>query len=130
MFSTPDLTAFCSDDGQPQFGRLSVGWLPHDDAYSRGPVSPAFLNALRTLARKEHEHRCTICDRSRSAGLTVTPLEVDAPSGVTYVVPDLILHYVEAHEYRPPQDFMEAVVLTQQRRPDGSTRGNAGASFS
>ncbi len=30
--------------------------------------------------------------------------------GVIYVAPSLVAHYVDAHEYQPPQEFMEAVI--------------------
>lgn len=30
--------------------------------------------------------------------------------GVAYAAPELIAHYVEAHDYQPPADFTEAVL--------------------
>lgn len=31
-------------------------------------------------------------------------------SGVAYAAPELVAHYVEAHGYLPPADFIEAVL--------------------
>ena len=31
-------------------------------------------------------------------------------NAVIYVAPSLVAHYVDAHEYQPPKEFMEAVL--------------------
>ncbi len=43
-------------------------------------------------------------------------IRITAASGTTYVAPVLILHYVVAHGYLPPQEFIE--VATQATRSD------------
>ena len=32
--------------------------------------------------------------------------------GAVYAAPDLVLHYVEHHNYLPPHEFVEAVMLS------------------
>jgi hypothetical protein len=32
-----------------------------------------------------------------------------SPKGIWYAAPTLLHHYVSAHEYRPPADFVDAV---------------------
>jgi hypothetical protein len=36
-------------------------------------------------------------------------IRVAAANGITYVAPVLVLHYVVAHKYLPPQEFIDAV---------------------
>ena len=35
---------------------------------------------------------------------------VDTASGITYVAPVLVLHYVVAHGYLPPPEFIDAAI--------------------
>jgi hypothetical protein len=37
-------------------------------------------------------------------------IRVHAPSGAIYAAPDMIIHYVEKHGYRPPDHFVQAVM--------------------
>jgi hypothetical protein len=37
-------------------------------------------------------------------------IRVTGEDGVTYASPDLIVHYVTVHRYRPPQKFVDAVL--------------------
>jgi hypothetical protein len=39
-------------------------------------------------------------------------IRVPGSGGRIYAAPDLIYHYVEAHGYRPPDEFVEAVMAT------------------
>lgn len=41
-----------------------------------------------------------------SAELVISP-----PGWGTYIAPDLIIHYIERHSYRPPKDFLEALEM-------------------
>jgi hypothetical protein len=47
-------------------------------------------------------------------------IRVTATNGINYVAPVLILHYVGAHEYLPPKEFIDAVMRAarwQSREP-------------
>ncbi len=37
-------------------------------------------------------------------------IRVFGSNGVTYAAPDMIYHYVAEHEYKPPDEFIEAVL--------------------
>jgi hypothetical protein len=39
-------------------------------------------------------------------------IRITASNGITYVAPILILHYVVAHGYLPPQEFVDAAINT------------------
>lgn len=37
-------------------------------------------------------------------------VRVESPSGVKMAAPDMVLHYVIEHGYKPPVEFVEAVM--------------------
>ena len=105
----------------------AVGWLERGRDYSKGRVSEGFIQKLRQLAtdpwlpyRSLGVHFCDFCDNAEGAnivaddedlsGKVAGTIEFFVPGkSVVYVVPSLILHYIEAHDYYPPPEFMKAV---------------------
>jgi hypothetical protein len=50
-------------------------------------------------------HTCEFCGRAYGhANLAV------ASESVLYIAPELVLHYVRAHSYLPPEEFVQAVL--------------------
>ncbi|MDB5295141.1 MAG: hypothetical protein JWO31_1124 [Phycisphaerales bacterium] len=100
----------------------SVGWLgrrvPH-----KGHAAPSILEALRRYAttgyRDDNDlgfHTCEICGRANSHGEFWVEWR-----GVRYVLPMMVFHYVEAHRYLPPDEFLSAV----QQKNEFETAGRA-----
>jgi|GEM_PF-1707379 len=115
----------------PRFaGELAVGWLDGDPPIeSTGRIEPKRARKLLierlTFAAAYLQstgeswmgaHSCTFCDGP------ATPLRADGRAiwgagefrvlgldGTIYVAPTLIAHYVEAHDYLPPSEFIDAV---------------------
>jgi hypothetical protein len=107
----------------------NVGWLDGTEPFEKGPVDEAFIAKLRELCRTgvnrtRGYHQCNLCAQPSDDGFrrptTVrhpegryavgsAEIRVDTLSGVTYAAPDMIIHYVEKHGYRPPDDFVQAV---------------------
>jgi hypothetical protein len=54
-------------------------------------------------------HFCELCGNAAGTG----EIEVVAPTAI-YVAPVLIIHYVELHHYRPPEEF-EMAALKQAK---------------
>lgn len=125
----PDLSPFSY--GAPVVeGELAVGWLDGDRIDSTGVIGPKRVRRLLidrlTFAAAYLQsgseppmgvHTCGFCQ-----GPT-TPLRADHRSlwgsgefrvrgadGTVYVAPTLIAHYVEAHHYLPPQEYIDAVL--------------------
>ena len=115
------------DDG-PVVG-LNVGWLDAEHPFSQGEVAPDVVARLLALCVSERRnvtrgfHGCELC-RSGAEGASRSrvsvsldgerhPLgdaEIHVPGrGVTYVAPNLIVHYIAAHHYEPPEVFVDAV---------------------
>jgi hypothetical protein len=120
MVHIPDLTSI----GQPRL--IAVGWLARGQSYDRGPLPEAFVAKLLDLLENPWEpyatagfHRCDFCrisggpaqlqSGSRSISLGVRNLYVPG-DGKLFVSPSLIAHYMDAHEYCPPQSYQHAVL--------------------
>jgi hypothetical protein len=96
----------------------AVGWLYIEQPYPQGTVPPAFADRLRQFAGRWAEstqalglpmslgfHTCEFCGEARGYG------NFGVPHGdVLFVAPEMIAHYVEAHRYAPPSEFIEAIL--------------------
>jgi hypothetical protein len=96
----------------------AVGWLSAKQPFADGEVPADFLARLREFANKwgasidalgwgayGGPHCCEFCGEFRSSG------NFGVPSGeLLFAVPQMIVHYVEAHRYRPPEEFIVAVL--------------------
>lgn len=118
---------------------MAVGWLDAPHRFSTGPFDRrAFERLFRLRQRplcqpRRHlwgYHSCTLCPyaawwvvckvRWRAGGIrglwktdvvVVGQGEFFVPGrGCVYVAPTMILHYMLAHAYRPPEPFLEAVL--------------------
>jgi hypothetical protein len=110
---------------EPRYRRLAVGWLDAPHPVPTGEV-PAWVpeKLLDVLAGPQVNvmrgfHLCTFCDGGRSM-LTVrrndtsvsmghAEIRVPGDPGLMFAAPTLIWHYVTAHQYRPPQPFLDAL---------------------
>jgi len=97
---------------------LNVGWLAADRPYSTGECPPGFVARLRELARASEAvmrglHFCELCpgpdDQPRKPCGT-GEIRVRGAGPVVYAAPVLAVHYVAVHGYRPPDEFIAAVL--------------------
>ena len=108
---------------------LSIGWLDGGQAFSVGEVPKAFENALLLLCERPINlmrgfHRCPFCNEQGDAMLFVLKangerlhlgngeIHVPGKGNLLFVAPTLIYHYVTSHNYRPPEEFISAVLLS------------------
>lgn len=120
-----DLTPYCyvepySSDGIPP---LNVGWLARGEPYPTGEVPREFIERLAVLVEyaatrvMRGVHRCDLCpdadgDELDAALHGCSEIRAVGESGARFAAPALIHHYVAAHQYRPPQPFINAVMRT------------------
>ena len=121
---------FCVDFA---FGLQAIGWLDKDYPYYRGPVSPDFVSALKALLVDPWQpfvfggfHRCQFCRISggpstfpgiAGAEILLGGNNLFVPGdGFLYVAPSTIIHYMDAHEYSPPNHFQDAVLTCPEMR--------------
>ena len=116
----------CDYFGAEAAGRLiAVGWLDEDHPYTEGEVDAGFVERLSRLlvdpwepAASMGRHECPFCRFSGGPAsfhfcdITVhvgsTNLFVPA-EGFLFVAPSMIVHYIDAHDYAPPELFQQAV---------------------
>lgn len=127
-------------DGEPYSATLSargiplvaVGWLSSVHEFDRGRVSEAFFRVLcgHLTARWEPPyacagmHDCDLCQFGRSTTRfkdfefgSASGSELFIPSGDSiFVAPVNIAHYIAAHHYQPPADFIRAGETCPQQR--------------
>jgi hypothetical protein len=126
MATFKDLSRYSYDDTVKSKSRLvNIGWLGADAPFPEGDTDPKVVAVLARLAVDSQNvmrgyHYCEFCDAE-------SPLLVDVPGvgeavlgtgeihvpagddGPVYVAPTLVVHYIEAHHYRPPDEFVRAV---------------------
>jgi hypothetical protein len=96
----------------------AVGWLAAGHPFDTGEVPADLVDRIAQYAdRWDHSvralrwpvakgpHTCELCHRERRSG------NFGVPSGrrILYVCPEMIAHYVSAHSYRPPREFLDAI---------------------
>ena len=102
---------------------LAVGWLDPPFDFPRGTVKRAVRDRLQELLSDPWSpilflgvHNCGFCEHP---AVSYSEDADDQPCGainvfipgrqVVFLVPDLILHYIDEHQYCPPPAFTDAV---------------------
>ena len=98
---------------------LNIGWLESGWFFFEGDF-PEKEEVLRKLKKKEIENRyrgmhgCDLCPKiawgSGDQWHNGNGEYIVHGNGKTYAAPTLITHYIEAHNYKPPQEFIDAVI--------------------
>jgi hypothetical protein len=108
-------------------GLTAIGWLDGDRPYHRGPVPAAFTAALRqaclhgAVRLTRGYHPCTLCPRDSPYPVVVVDgdesyavghaeVRVEDRRFRAFAAPNMVIHYVEQHDYRPPDAFIAAVL--------------------
>lgn len=108
------------EDELERFGQRSIGWLDGEHDFPTGQVSAEFFERLTELARDPFEpfssmgfHECEVCQfpEARNGRNMFIPGD-----GFIFVSPAMIVHYVAAHSYRPPDEFITAVMACPDMR--------------
>jgi hypothetical protein len=121
-----DLTPYTHGPVDSGDTALNVGWLEAGRAFPTGAVgSPLTQRVLghRLVAAAAAPtgpmfvgtHRCGLCPDGGPPGSG--EIRVRAPDGTVMAAPTLVAHYVEAHDYRPPDPFVEALCAGRIEAP-------------
>lgn len=90
---------------------LAVGWLDKGYDFPTGDVPQGFIQKLHSLKSVNHSkgwHTCPFCGNSNRE-IGSYELQVRR-NGITYLSPALIIHYIKKHNYKPPREYIEAVI--------------------
>ncbi|PKO20273.1 MAG: hypothetical protein CVU38_20995 [Chloroflexi bacterium HGW-Chloroflexi-1] len=104
---------------------LNVGWLDRVHVYPQGEMSDVFTERLWSFCHKpvlktRGVYGCDFCPKANRFDiqrrgdeellLGTAQLRVFGQGDTVYAAPDLIYHYVVAHRYCPPAEFIQAVL--------------------
>jgi len=101
---------------------LNIGWLEAGIPYPTGEIDADLLRRILDLCkmpvnRTRGWHRCPFCGKcpvvisfgDGNLKLGDAEIRVQGTRGRSFACPTLVYHYIEAHNYRPPQEFVEAL---------------------
>src|SRR5262245_46311185 len=93
----------------------AIGWLDRAQPFSFGAVDPAVYRRLVVLSKFPWEpavlmgvHGCQLCQYEPGSHAS-TNLFIPG-NGTVFVCPTLVVHYMNAHRYKPPDEFCDAVM--------------------
>ena len=94
----------------------SVGWLGCS-VPTRGRLELNLFEAIRHYRKKNYledgllgSHTCEMCGTAEGHGEFIVEW-----GGMRYVLPTLVLHYLENHHYLPPKEFLAALAASWSR---------------
>lgn len=114
----PDLE-FTSEENNyyiPNKTAVYIGWLePSEEEPTTGETSEDFKERIREICEGEqfleesHRgwHMCPLCASGRSSRTFLISSSVEDKF---YYFPGMVHHYVSEHNYKPPEEFVEAVM--------------------
>lgn len=124
-----DLTPYTYIRRTARENELNVGWLGDQQDFPQGRVPEEVLEKIFALCRTPVNqtrgfYRCLLCpDKglNRNPGYTVVrdgitlllgsaEIRVNSKSGKSYACPTMIYHYIKDHSYKPPEEFINAVL--------------------
>jgi hypothetical protein len=94
-------------------GTVNIGWLEPPHPFPTGETPEAFRARLRDLCSQPMNltighHTCLCCQAGQPAARGSGEIRVEG-DGKVYAAPALVYHYVDAHGYKPPEEFIQAV---------------------
>src|SRR5262245_34286663 len=99
----------------------AVGWLERGKVFATGTVDGRVYATIKKLAATPWQpfvaggaHACDLCAYEAEASGSSNVFVPGA--GVVYACPELVCHYMNAHHYRPPEPFCEAVLMCPEMR--------------
>lgn len=107
----------------------NVGWLDGAHPFESGATPEAFVERLAHLSVHSREaktrgiHICELCDPARAEPCYLVVGGERHLLGTAeihiggFAAPSLLLHYVVDHRYRPPVEFVEAVMAHTESLP-------------
>jgi hypothetical protein len=110
---------------------LAIGWLEYPTRFNQGDSPDSLASRIRTLNSQAANafflfsfmglHNCSFCAANdpHSSELPASSSNLFIPgNSVVFVAPGRIDHYIEAHSYLPPKQFITAVLTCPDLHSD------------
>lgn len=95
--------------GRRRYGNsVNIGWLEKDKEYAKGEVDEDIVSKIKkakVIEQYRGFHACPFCGERRGSSTT----HIIESKDKNYIFPGLLTHYIKAHGYKPPDEFLEAV---------------------
>ena len=89
---------------------IKIGWLDENHVFNIGTCPLKFLKKLKKIEPRLKSfgwHNCPFCDKNKGSNRIILQVE---DTHKYYDVPDMIVHYIEEHNYLPPQEFIDFIL--------------------
>ncbi len=103
-----------------EYKLVAIGYLSIDEEFEKGEVSTNFLTKLKVLWSEGitmgslGSHECEFCidegnykNRGKSSSEKIL---TDKKNKIKYKFPQMIFHYIEKHNFKPSNEFVEFVM--------------------
>lgn len=124
-----DLTPYTYDGDNGPVG-VNIGWLDRGHEFATGTVPDGLVRKLTGICGEPYErhrgtHECELCDAGpfdtaaemrealREGVASMSVIRVVGRDGRAYFSPAMIRHYIAKHGYKPPEEFIKAVMETE-----------------
>jgi hypothetical protein len=115
--------------GRREADTYNVGWLDNRHPFPRGEMGKAAWKSLLRLCinplnRTRGWQGCPLCDEPVPIRIRVDgeqfalgdgEIRVAGTNHKWYAAPNLICHYVEKHQYKPPEEFQRALLEAESK---------------
>lgn len=89
---------------------IKIAWLDNTNVFNVGSCPQSFIDKLKTFKpniASHGYHDCPFCDEAKSS----CRYTFQIPGTLKYYdTPDMIIHYIEKHNYLPPQEFIDFIL--------------------
>ena len=94
----------------------AIGYLDITESYEKGIVSQTFVNKLKQIwdtgatSMTLGFHTCEFCEGKDKATSSSEKTILDKENKIKYIFPEMLFHYMEAHEFKPSNEFIRFVM--------------------
>lgn len=116
-----DLTPHTYFHSEERPETVNIGWLARRHIFSTVETSVEFRFKLQELCEKSRvkqtrgRHNCEFC-KGRDKPFGSAEIRVIGHKRI-YAAPELVYHYVVVHDYKPPDEFIAAMLASRKKRP-------------
>jgi hypothetical protein len=103
---------------------LNIGWLDSEHPFEKGEVASQYTDKLKEIIlsgkcvlRARGMHPCPFCNEptlvksdTKYLALGASEIWIPTQNNIIYAAPNMLHHYITAHKYKPPQEFLDAVL--------------------